>query len=163
MRKNTSLFFLLIAGMFLFCTTSANAIGVGSANVKFGSPDKEGNCAGKGVCMLSSIGASKTEIPVSFSYVPGLSGEGFSTLTLQFSIEALESIDKDYLYAYFLYPDGRPRYNYKFDSEYVLNNSALCTALGVAPGQVRIKPSDDSTIETVFNTDVRITYRLMDE
>jgi hypothetical protein len=161
MRKNTPLFFLLIAGIVLFCSTSSYAVGVGSANVKFGKPDKENNCAGKGICMLSSIETGAT-IPVSFSYVPGLSGEGFNTLTLQFSIEALEQKDKDYLYTYFLYPTGRPRLNYRFDLEYVFNNTALCEALGIAPGQVKIKPTDESIIETVFNTDVRITYRLMD-
>lgn len=165
MRKNMPLFFLLLAGMFL-CSAPLYAVvggGVGSANVKFGKPDKDGNCAGKGICMLSSISSSSSEVPVSFSYVPGLSGEGFSTLTLQFSIEALERIDKNYLYTYFLYADGRPRYNYKFDSEYVLTNATVCDALGVAPGQIKIKPSDESTIETVFRTDVRITFRLMDE
>lgn len=164
MRKNTPLFFLLMAGI-LLCSKSlyaANAGGVGSANVKFGKPDKENNCAGKGICMLSSIETGVT-IPVSFSYVPGLSGEGFNTLTLQFSIEAMEQKDKDYLYTYFLYPTGRPMLNYRFDQEYVLTDAKLCEALGVEPGKISIKTTDESTIETVFNTDVRITYRIMDK
>jgi hypothetical protein len=162
MRKNTPLFFLLLAGMFL-CSAPLYAVesgGVGSANVKFGNPDKEGNCAGKGICMLSSLGSSKVELPVSFTYVPALSGEGFSTLSIQFSVDAMEKIDRDYLFTYFLHPDGRPRYDYRFDREYVITNTQLCEALGIEPGQVSIKPTDESRIDLIFNVDVRVTYRL---
>lgn len=167
MKYPIRLFKTLILGLSLLCcfpiyAGSNNAGGVGAANVKFGSPDGSGeNCSGKGVCMLSSIvSLHSKEIPVTFTYVPTMGGDDFSTLSFQFSIQALEEVDRDYLYTYFLYPDGRARYDFKFEKAYTFTDKYLCENLGVEVGSLTIEPSNSSMIETLFGTDVRVTYKI---
>lgn len=159
MKKLTLL--TLLFAMFVLVGTTANAEGLGSANVKFGKPqDGQTNCDGKGICMLSSIGSSQSEVPVTFVLVEDPTS-GFYTLTMQFNISLMSSSDHDYLYQHFLYPDGEPRPRFVFEQDYAIEDRDLCRQLNVDPGSIVIKPgsiSGDRNIEKINDADIRLTY-----
>lgn len=153
-----SLVALIISAM-LF-SASTYAAGVGSANVKFGKPGKStSDCAGKGICMLSLEESGGNTIKVNFSIMPDAGGKG-RTLIMQFGIEEMERVDKEYLYDNFLTSRGRARDTYAFDATYTFDDKALCEQLGVAPGSVVITSSTVSKIEKLFETDIRVSYHI---
>ncbi len=152
---------LLIAGLSLFCTANTFAEGVGSADVKFGKPQNgQVECEGKGICMLTSVGATQHQVPVKFTLVEDNLG-GFYTLTMQFNISEMSSADHDYLYQHFLYPDGEPRPRFIFEADYTFTNRELCSALGVDVGTLTVTPTStngENNIQKLNDTDIRLTY-----
>lgn len=159
MRKTIACITMLTISIFI--SASIYAAGIGSANVKFGKPDKNNaDCAGKGVCMLSVDGGSESSVRVSFVLIEDPRA-GFYTLTLQFNISEMSSANHDYLYQYFLYPDGEPRPRFLFDQNYTLNNATLCRNLGIESGTVTITPTStdgNPNIDKLNDSDIRLTY-----
>lgn len=159
MRKTLQFGTLLFVSM--FSMLSVFAAGIGSANVKFGKPDKNNaDCAGKGVCMLSVDGGAEGSVNVSFVLIEDPRA-GFYTLTMQFNISEMSSANHDYLYQYFLYPDGEPRPKFLFDQNYTLNNATLCRNLGIENGTVTITPTStdgNPNIDKLNDSDIRLTY-----
>lgn len=152
---------LLLASMSLFYVTATHAEGVGSANVEFGKPQNgQTECEGKGICMLTSIGATAGMVGVKFTLVEDPAA-GFYTLTLQFNISAMSSANHDYLYAHFLYPDGEPRPRFVFEGDYTFTDRELCRSLGIDVGTLTVTPSSTNgmnNIQKLNDADIRLTY-----
>jgi|GEM_PF-4997458 len=152
---------LFMAGLSLLCSITTYAEGVGSADVKFGKPQNgQAECEGKGICMLTSMGATQQQVPVKFTLIEDHLG-GFYTLTMQFNISEMSSADHDYLYQHFLYPDGMPRPKFVFESDYTFTNRDLCRALGIDVGALTITPtstSGENNIQKLNDADIRLTY-----
>lgn len=151
----------LALGLFLFSVTSY-AVGLGSANVKFGKPQNGGaECMGKGICELSSVSTKDASyVPVTFTLVEDATA-GFYTLTMQFNISLMSSANHDYLYQHFLYSDGEPRPKYVFEGDYTIMDRDLCNNLGVGPGEITITPDcydGGRNIEKLRDADIRLTF-----
>lgn len=148
---------IVLISAFLFCVTNATAHGVGSANVKFGKPDKSNTmCSGKGICTLTSISTSGDgTIGVSFELLPEI--DGSRDLVMIFNINDLRVADREQA-DLFVNADGTPQTNYNMD--YTFTNAELCNELGVATGELRVKSTDANVIEMISSSSVRVTYRI---
>lgn len=155
---------VLLCAVFVCISANVWAMGIGSASVKFGSPEAGGGCDGKGVCMLSSMGAAGSEeyVNVIFTLLEDPAA-GFYTLSLQFNISEMSSANHDYLYQHFLYPDSEPRPRFLFDKAYTIKDDELCRALNIQTGSVTIPQGpescgQDNNIEKLNDADIRLTF-----
>lgn len=151
----------LAVALLLAVSATTYAAGIGTANVKFGKPqNKNSECSGKGICMLSSSAEGmEGGVGTTFVLVEDPTAEMY-TLTMQFNISLMSSANHDYLYQYFLYPDGEPRPKFAFDGSYTLRDAALCASLGIEPGAVTIKmdSAPEKNIDKLGDSDIRLTF-----
>lgn len=150
-----------IAAMLLLCllfSLQAFAAGVGSANVKFGKPNKStADCAGKGICTLSMESGGPGSVSVDFSVIDD--GDD-RKLEMKISIPEMETTNHEYLYSHFLDENGMPRASYKFEAPYTFTNTRLCAEMGIEPGTVTIKPTTASSITRPSESEIIITYHI---